>query len=190
MANIFDHILSRDLAHVTRFNNRPQHFQESVAEHSFYVAYFSIIICNLLGKKRIKVDTTKVLQMSLVHDAEEAISGDILSPFKNFNEEVYEAIRQVNKQLIKEIFFGLPSDLQNELTSLWTEENASKSIESQIVKVADKLSLLSKCFEEIQAGNHYFEEIYKWQLSKLKKLDFPWWEQIRDELLEGAEKQL
>src|SRR3972149_2059699 len=114
MAKIFEHILNRSLAHVTRFNNRPQHFEESVAEHTFYVAYFVLIICSLLEKKKIKVDTKKALQKSLV--------------------------------------------------DLWNEEQAALSIEAQIVKVADKLSLLSKCFEEIQAGNSYFAEIYKWQL--------------------------
>jgi putative hydrolase of HD superfamily len=190
MANIFDHILKRDLAHVTRFNNRPQHFPESVAEHSFYVAYFVLIICNLLEKRKIKVDSAKAMKMALIHDSEETVSGDILSPFKNYNDEVYEAIRQVNKVLIKEIFDGLPSDLEKDLISLWKEENRAKSMEAQVVKIADKLSLLSKCFEEIQAGNHYFEEIYKWQLSKLKKIDYPWWQEIREEILEGAEKQL
>jgi putative hydrolase of HD superfamily len=190
MAKIYDHILNRVLAHVTRFNNRPQHFQESVAEHTYYVAYFSLILCNLLEKKKIKADTKKVLQMALVHDAEEEFSGDILNPFKHFNEKVSKAIRDVNKQMIGEMFVNLPKDLKSELVKLWNEENASKTIEAQIVKVADKLSLLSKCFEEIQAGNGYFSEIYKWQLTNLKKLDHPWWKKIRVDVLSGAEKQV
>ncbi|HEX7456355.1 MAG TPA: YfbR-like 5'-deoxynucleotidase [Candidatus Nanoarchaeia archaeon] len=190
MAKIFEHFLNRDLAHVIRFNNRPQHFPESVAEHSFYVAYFTLILCHLLEKKRIKVDAKKALAMALVHDAEESFSGDILNPFKHFNEKVYQAIRDVNRQMVGEMFADLPTDLSSELVQLWKTENESKSIEAQIVKVADKLQLLSKCFEEIQAGNTYFEEIYKEQLSLLKKLDQPWWSKIRDDVLAGAAKQV
>ena len=190
MAKIYDHILNRVLAHVTRFNNRPQHFEESVAEHTFYVAYFVLIICSLLEKKKIKVDTKKALQMALIHDAEEGFSGDILNPFKHFNDNVSKAIRDVNKQMIGEAFEGLPKDLQKNFVELWNEEQVALSTEAQIVKVADKLSLLSKCFEEIQSGNNYFQEIYKWQLSGLKRLDHHWWKKVRDTILSGAEKQV
>ncbi|OGY26942.1 MAG: hypothetical protein A2Z11_02695 [Candidatus Woykebacteria bacterium RBG_16_43_9] len=190
MAKIFEHLLNRDLAHVIRFNNRPQHFPESVAEHSFYVTYITLIICSLLQKKKIKVDAKRALSMALVHDAEEAFSGDILNPFKHFNEKVYKAIRDVNRQMVGEMFADLPKDLSRQLVQLWNSENASKSIEAEIVKVADKLQLISKCFEEIQAGNTYFEEILKEQLRVLKKLDFPWWKKIADEVLTGAEKQV
>ena len=190
MAKIFDHILNRDLAHVVRFNNRPQHFPESVAEHSFYVAYIVLIICNLLAKKKIKVDNKKALSMALVHDAEEAFSGDILTPFKHFNEKMAGAIREVNRQMIQEIFTDLPKDLNSELVELWNEENAAETTEAQIVKTADKLQLLSKTFEEIKAGNTYFEDIYKNQLTKLKKLSYPWWKKIQDEVLSGSAKQI
>jgi 5'-deoxynucleotidase YfbR-like HD superfamily hydrolase len=189
MTKIFEHFLNRDLAHVIRFNNRPQHFPESVAEHSFYVAYFTLILCNLLEKRKIKVDTKKALAMALIHDAEESFSGDILNPFKHFNEKVYRAIRDVNRQMVGEMFTDLPPDLRKELVHLWNTENAAKLIEAQVVKAADKLQLLSKCFEEIQAGNNYFEEIYKDQLSSLKKLPLPWWKKIRDEVLSGSAKQ-
>jgi len=128
--------------------------------------------------------------MALIHDAEEGLSGDILNPFKHFNDEVYQAIRKVNREMIGEMFVDLPTDLQKELIAFWNQETAARTTEAQVVKVADKLQLLSKCFEEIQAGNNYFEEIYKDQLSLLKKLDFPWWGKIRDEVLAGAEKQV
>src|SRR4030042_3764267 len=183
MAKIFDHLLNRSLAHVTRFNNRPQHFEESVAEHSFYVSYFTLLLTKLLEKKKIKIDTKKALSIAIIHDVEEGFSGDILNPFKHYNEKVYQAIKEVNREMIGEMFIELPTDLSSELVQLWKEENAGKTAESQVVKTADKLSLLSKCFEEIQAGNNYFEEIYKWQLSALKKLDFAWWKKIRKEVL-------
>ncbi|MEX0621585.1 MAG: YfbR-like 5'-deoxynucleotidase [Candidatus Woykebacteria bacterium] len=188
MGKIFEHILNRDLAHVIRFNNRPQHFPESVAEHSFYVAYIVLILCALLEKKKVRVDVKKALSIALIHDAEEAFSGDILNPFKHFNEQVYSAIRKVNQQTIDEVFVDLPTDLKKELVALWNEEIDAKIIEAQVVKIADKLQLLSKCYEEVQAGNSYFQEIFKQQLSLLKKFDASWWKKIRSAVLSGAEK--
>src|SRR3990172_10752806 len=161
MARIFDHLLNRDLAHVVRFNNRPQHFPESVAEHSFYVAYFVLIICSLLEKKKVNVDTKKALSMALSHDSEEGFSGDILNPFKHFNEKIAGAIREVNEETIGLMFEDLPKEISKDLIDLWHEEQKRESIESQVVKLADSLSLLSKCFEEIQAGNSSFHEIYR-----------------------------
>ncbi len=183
MAKFFQHLLNRNLAQVVRFNNRPQHFPESVAEHSYYVAYFGLLLCKLLDKKNIRVDSTKVMQMALIHDSEEGLTGDILNPFKHHNDKVFSAIREVNKEMIKEVFSDLPKDLATDLEDLWKEENAQTSLESQVVKISDRLSLLSKCNEEIEAGNDYFKDIYSRELKELKKLDWVWWVKVRKEVL-------
>src|SRR3989344_3599901 len=100
MADTFNHFLNRSLAHVKRFNSQPQHFPESVAEHTFYVAYFTIILSSFLKRAGEPVDETKAIKLALLHDMEEAISGDILNPFKHYNDEVLSAIRKVNKETI------------------------------------------------------------------------------------------
>lgn len=189
MAKIFEHLLNRSLAHVTRFNNRPQHFEESVAEHSFYVAYFTQIICWLVSEKGVKLDAQKAIAMALIHDQEEGISGDILNPFKYHSKKVNEAIKEVNKETINMVFETLPPNMGKDFINLWHEESERDSIESQIVKVADTLSLISKCYEEMEAGNNYFTEIYKRDIKKLKNLSYPWWKKIRDQVLSGAVKQ-
>ncbi|MDP2671368.1 MAG: HD domain-containing protein [bacterium] len=188
--SIFDHLLKRDLAHVKRFNNRPVHFPESVAEHSFYVSYFTQILCWALGEEKIEVNTERAVKMALIHDQEEGFSGDILTPFKYFNEEVAAAIREVNNQTIEMMFEDLDEKLKKDFVALWHEEQSRKSLESQVVKVADGLSLISKCFEEIEAGNSYFEEIYKRILKDLKNLDYSWWQKIRPRVLSGTEKEV
>lgn len=186
MAKFFDHFLNRNLAHVVRFNNRPQHFPESVAEHSYYVAYFSLLICRVMAKNSLKVDTNRVLQMALIHDSEEGFSGDILNPFKHYNDKVFKAIREVNREMVGEVFVELPAYISSEMVAVWKEENLSKSVEAQVVKVADKLSLLSKCFEEIHGGNNYFKEIYSRELKELSTLEWGWWVKIRSEILAGS----
>jgi 5'-deoxynucleotidase len=187
MKKFFDHILNRDLAHVVRFNNRPQHFPESVAEHSFYVVYFSILLTRVMKKKGIEVDQLETLGMAAVHDMEEGFSGDILNPFKHYNDKVFEAIREVNRQTVTEVFADLPAWLSKDMVDLWKKENAQDSTEAQVVKIADKLSLLAKCREEIDTGNTKFQEIYEREMEELNSLEWDWWVQIRVEILESGE---
>lgn len=189
MARIFNHFLNRNLAHVKRFNNRPQHFPESVAEHSFYVAHFVQILCWLLNESLVKVDTERAVNMALVHDTEEGFSGDILNPFKHYNAKVAKAIADVNEETISMMFEELPAKISKNFIDLWHAEQKRDSIESQVVKVADSLSLISKCYEEMETGNNYFQEIYKKELRNLKTISFPWWANVRDQILSGAENE-
>lgn len=183
MADIFDHILNRSLAHITRFSAHPQHFEESVAEHSFFTAYITAILCHLLKEQEEKIDTAKAVSMALVHDVEEMFSGDILSPFKHYSPEVTSAIRKVSVEVIEGAFKGLPTSLKEHFISLWTEEGEGKGIEAQVVKMADRLSLLAKCAEEVKAGNEFFKEIYELQLRSLKGDKLPWWGEIKEKVL-------
>ena len=188
--SVFNYLLDRSLAHVKRFNNRLQHNPESDAEHSFYTAHFAHILCVLLKVAGVKVDLAKVLAMALIHDLEEGQTGDILNPFKHHDEEVTAAIGKVSEQMIGEMVTELPGKVKEEILGLWHEEQARETIESQIVKVADSLSLLSKCDEEIQTGNKAFQEIYVRELNNLKSQDWEWWSKIKAEVLAGAEKEV
>ena len=180
--SIFPHILNRGLAHVMRFSSTPQHFPESVAEHSFYTAYIVSLLCDLLEHKGTKFNRERAITMALIHDTEEMFSGDILSPFKHYSLEVKETIQKVNREVVPQVFLDLPKYMQEKYVSLWNEDSKGESIEAQIVKVADRLSLLSKCAEEVKVGNGYFENIYKSQLKLLKDYDVSWWKKIKDQV--------
>lgn len=181
--SIFSHILNRGLAHVTRFSATPQHFPETVAEHSFYTAYIASLLCDVLGEAGVSIDREKAVSMALVHDMEEMFSGDILSPFKHYSAEVRESIQKVNREVVPQVFEGLPKDMQERYIALWNEEAAAESQEAQVVKTADRLSLLSKCAEEVKVGNEFFEKIYQDQLKLLREYDASWWQKIKDQVL-------
>jgi putative hydrolases of HD superfamily len=183
MNPIFQHIQNRSLAHVMRFNLKPQHFPESVADHSYFTAYIVAILCNVLEKEREHVDTKKALEMALVHDMEEMFSGDIVTPFKHYSAEVEEAIAKVNREMIPSVFKGLPDELSSHFIGLWTEEGKGESTEAQIVKVADKLSLLAKCAEEVRVGNEFFQEIYEKNIQFLEEYNKSWWKKIKRQIL-------
>ncbi len=182
---IFQHILNRALAHVVRFSSKPQHFPESVAEHSFYVAYITAILCELLQNSgEEKVEKGKAISMALVHDIEETFSGDILGPFKHYSQDVADAIRKVNQETVREAFSNLPPELSNHFVALWNEEGQAKTIEAQIVKMADKLSLVAKCAEEVEVGNEFFRPIYEQQLTIPKEDHKLWWKRIKEKVLQ------
>lgn len=181
--SIFSHILNRGLAHVMRFSSTPQHFPESVAEHSFYTAYYVSLLCDILGRVDIEVNREKAITMALIHDTEEMFSGDILTPFKHYSKEVKETIQKVNREVIPQMYEGLPEDMKEKYITLWNEDSKGESMEAQVVKVADRLSLLSKCAEEVKVGNGFFENIYKTQFKLLYDFDASWWKKIRGQVL-------
>ncbi|TSC80760.1 MAG: 5'-nucleotidase [Parcubacteria group bacterium Gr01-1014_29] len=183
MNKIFRHFLDRSLSHVVRFNSTPQQFGESVAEHSFYVAYFTSILIYFLREAGEEVDEARALKIALLHDAEEKFSGDILTPFKHYNEDVLRAIRKVNQETISFVFEDLPPDLSAEFIALWNEDVNLTTKEAQIVKTADKVSLLAKCYEEIKIGNEFFLPIYERELGRLSALSWPWWRKIKKHIL-------
>jgi len=180
---IFRHVMNRSLAHVMRFNLKPQHFPESVADHSYFTAYIVAILVHMLEKEGIEVNKEKALTMALVHDMEEIYSGDIVTPFKYYSPEVTEAIKKVNQELIGNVFDDLPEDTASHFISLWNEEGKGETIEAQVVKVADKLSLVSKCAEEVQVGNEHFQSIYDSGLKFLNEYDKPWWQDMKNKIL-------
>jgi len=52
-----------------------------------------------------------------------------------------------------------------------------------MVKVADKLSLIAKCAEEVRVGNEFFQEIYEQGIKFLEQYDKPWWQKIKAQIL-------
>lgn len=184
--NIFQHFLDRSLAHVVRFNAKPQQFSESVAEHTFFTTYFVSVLLFFLRKAGEEVNEAKALKLALVHDMEEAFSGDILTPFKYYDAETLEAIKRVSRKTIHFVFENLPPELSDEFVSLWVEESEQKTKEAQTAKVADKLSLISKCYEEMKVGNEFFKPIYERELEKLDALEYPWWQRIKKDVMSGV----
>ena len=183
MNKVFRHFLDRSLSHVVRFNSTPQQFQESVAEHSFYVAYYTSILVYFLREAKVEVNEAHALKIALLHDIEERFSGDILTPFKHYNDDVLHAIRKVNEEMIQLVFEDLPPKLSKEFVGLWNQDIALTTREAQVVKVADKLSLLSKCYEEVKIGNEYFQPIYERELKRLVAFPWPWWQKVKKRVL-------
>ena len=151
----------RRLVHTHRFSTVPQSFGESVAEHSYFVAVYSRVLAHYAEKKGYKVDVKEVLDRALMHDAEEVFSSDIVYPFKHYGDGgLAKEIDRINNVVISEVFATLPKELEEEFVSIWKRAKEGDTIETQIIKAADTLSLLSHAFEQIHMGNHYFISLW------------------------------
>jgi len=160
---IFEH--HTRLSCILRFNNTPRIVSENVAEHSYYVAFLSMLIGDYLESRGVRIDKLKLLQMALLHDIEEAVSGDILAPIK---QGVFRKV--LDKENIKNIAMltgGLGDG--EKYSKLWREVVDEKTLESKIIKLMDRMSCIIYCIREIHLGNKYFRAILECEAKNILK---------------------
>lgn len=118
--------------------------QESVAEHSWRLALFLIILQDL---HKYKIDVLKTLKMSLVHDLPEIIDGDIPG-FEKKKSDTEKEIKNAEK-----IFNILPAPLNKEYYGLVQEYEKGKSGEAKLVKALDKIEAQ---LQHLESGPDYW----------------------------------
>ena len=189
MENISRFILDRSAAHIKRYHTTPMFAQESVAEHSHFVAMITRIICYALEQAGQPVDTLRAVDLAMIHDYEEAISGDIISTFKHSEPELTDLLERLTDKAIDQVFETLPADLAGYYIDLWRGHNAG-SVEGEIVSVADKLAGLAFSHEQLRMGNQFMEPIYERFVQIVGTIPYDWWALVRDrvaaELIEGS----
>lgn len=176
MLNVRELITGRSamLKAVVRFNNAHRQKDESVAEHSFYVALFSLFLARHVERLNAKnlesipcIHYFTLFSRCLLHDLEEARSGDFPRNFKYSVPEVKEgldraaaiALRQVIEPLFVEDLNDARLDAtvrdESERQSLevqWRHAKADDA-EGRIVGLADILSTVQYVWLEVQRGN-------------------------------------
>ncbi len=150
------------LRYIKRFSICPRVHEESVAEHSYYVAFIAMMIAEDLGKKGYPIDIGKLLCRALVHDIDEVFSGDFIRMFKHDNSIINSAIDATSSKLTEKFFESYPAG--DRLFKYW-QESKGDDIEGQILAYSDFLSVVSYIWQELNAGN----VIMKQQLSELRK---------------------
>src|SRR5438093_5512755 len=177
-------ILDRSAAHIKRYHTTPMFAQESVAEHSHFVAMITRIICYALQEAGQSVDVLRAVDLAMIHDYEEAISGDIISTFKHSEPELTDLLQRLTDKAIDQVFETLPEDLGAYYTDLWRRHNAG-SVEGQIVTVADKLAGLAFTHEQLRMGNQFMEPIYDRFVRIVDTIPYDWWGIVRDRVAVG-----
>jgi len=140
------------LSTTNRFSNAKLINPESVLEHTAYVSLLSLFIAKKLEEAGEIINYISLYEKALLHDVEESVSGDVITPTKYANKKLSEALKEYElvcaNQVLKELP-GYPVTLYR-----WKEAKDGRS--GYIVRVADKLAVVYKLEQEIlQFGNRH-----------------------------------
>lgn len=136
------------LKYIIRYNNLPKISEESVAEHSFFVASLVLKL-----HEDYEFNLEKALKMAITHDYVEIYISDVPRNVKNRYPVLNEALEAVESQAWKDLF--------PQFSSLNKEFEAKQTNESLIVKLADSLSIIQYTYSEVKLGNEgYMKSVF------------------------------
>ena len=95
--------------------------------------------------------------MALLHDLTETRTGDLPSTIKSYFDKA--SIKAADEAIAKEIFAEL-GDLSEAYLELWFDYEHRASMESRLVKAADKLDLLMQSREYEKGGARSLQEFW------------------------------
>lgn len=129
--------MKKELRHCWMSNHR----QESVAEHTWRLAFFLLLVEKYLDKK---LDMQKALKLALIHDLAEAVTGDL--PI--FANDALKETKQIAEyKAMHAICYKMPEAIGDEIFDLWEEYEARESYESKVVSALDKLEAIIQHLE-------------------------------------------
>ncbi|MBI2644395.1 MAG: HD domain-containing protein [Candidatus Wildermuthbacteria bacterium] len=150
---------------------------ETVAEHSFRLAFFAWV----LGRKA-NLNTNRLIKLALLHDICEVYAGDLTPHYGTARyKEIIRSkekrgallkrwIRLPRKEKIKaarlrflaekhallQILRFLPREKRQELLSLWIDFEKGRTAEGRFVKQLDKIEVLLQAIEYFGVGQNTF----------------------------------
>ena len=148
---------------------------ESVAEHSFGVAFVALALADCLrssargtgDESATPLDLEKILIMALLHDLAEVRLTDLPS----------SAVRLIPRSIKSRAEAGVVVDMLGSLPSgsrlanLWQEFEDESSPEGRLVRDADKLEMMIQCLRYEMAGHRGLDEF--WQATDRRRWHFP-----------------
>lgn len=134
---------------------------ESVADHSFGVAFIAMLLADFAQRQGLEPSVEKILRMALLHDLTEARTGDLPNTVKRYFDN--GALHAADERAADEMLSVLGA-IGEEYLLLWQEYEERKSLEARIVKAADKLDLLLQAREYEKGGAQSLQEF--WQNSE------------------------
>jgi putative hydrolases of HD superfamily len=118
---------------------------ESVADHSFALS----LLCLLEGERR-SYNVERLLKLALLHDLEEAITGDLTPQDKESREK--NVVRAEKISAREQLLSYFPEENQRAYRELWSELENEKSKEAQLVHELDRLEMALQANEYAKGG--------------------------------------
>jgi len=129
-----------NLDYIVRYSNVPRIKDETVAAHSFFV---TLEVYKLYESYKFDID--KAVHMAMCHDLAEAYIDDVNHKIKRDYPKVAKALKAAEQDVYKKF----PPFIQ-EYIKLYED---GKSVEAQIVKLADILQCKTYSQHEVSLGN-------------------------------------
>ena len=146
------------LRSLIRYQNCKRLVNESVAEHSFYVAVFVLKL-----REYYDFNLEVALKTALIHDIPEARISDIPHNIKLANPEVAAALEKAEEKVTVDM-------LSEEANTLLKSFNHGDTVEGKICQLADVLSVVLYANDEIKCGNRIFNYIAIKAIARCKEI--------------------
>lgn len=136
---------------VHRFSGECIHHRESVAEHMWLNAFFSLCIAREIEAQgwRDVIDYGKLMQRAVLHDVEELFTGDLTRDIKYGGDG---SIKEYFDKLGGEVVEIMQKRLGVQFAIYWCEAK-THDLEGVIVALADFLCVTAFCLRESRSGN-------------------------------------
>ena len=154
------------LKYINRWGLMRSFRTENLSEHSLEAA----VIAHALAEIGVTYygrtyDPAEIALLAIYHDVSEIFTGDMPSPVKYYTKEMKKAYKSIEDEAGENLLATLPNELRENYAKFIQHDANPDSLESKIVKAADRLCAYIKCVEETGSGNREFsrakEEIYK-----------------------------
>ena len=150
------------MSNLVRYNNTTHIHDEDVAEHSFYVAFYTMQLCDCIGIKGKYKELA--ICYALIHDVHEIILSDIPHNTKEMIPELGRICSDYEKTFNKSYF----PEIVNELDQISEEDS---ELIKFVVVLADTLSVKQYAIQECKYGNvEHYEEIENNANSRVRKI--------------------
>lgn len=145
-------------SHVFRYSSQPVVVRECVAEHSYYVAMYSMILSHIIKAREKKaVDPALCVFRALCHDIDECLTGDVIRPVKHSNEDISNSLYRLSTIVVSELSKPL-DEAGGSINHYWSSAK-SDDINGVIVRVSDFLAVVRYLYQEVSMGNSLVDHI-------------------------------
>jgi putative hydrolase of HD superfamily len=136
---------------------------ESVADHSFALS----LLCLFEGERR-GYNVERLLKLALLHDLEEAITGDLTPQDKESRGENVVRTQKISAR--EQLLSHFPHENQRAYRELWSELENEGSKEAQLVHELDKLEMALQANEYARGGIEAakLKEFYESSMAAIK----------------------
>lgn len=148
----------RRMSSVFRYSSIPVNRRENVAEHTFYCSLYAFLLAQQIKKDNpgIVIDMALLLEHALLHDLDEALTGDFLRSVKYGHPDLKKALDELSTILVGRLSKELGYGIQDH----WSQVSKSR-LEGEILALSDLLCVVAYVYEERCSGNHHTDFIFR-----------------------------